>query len=149
MTPEQKRTYKREYMREYRKTHSQKAAHRRYYEKNREQCLRKQRAWLSSLSSERHEILKRRMAESHLLRKYNLTPEAKKQMYEEQKGLCYLCAKPLPFVLAHVDHRHGTKLVRGLAHQVCNIRLGFIETALKRDPETLRTMLRVLGVIME
>ena len=149
-TPEFKARH-RDYMRQYRAAHPDtiRRASKACYRRNVDRYRAKGRERYSAMTPAQKVEHAAKQAAMHLRRKYNMTPEAKKQMYEEQKGLCYLCAKPLPFVLAHVDHRHGTKLVRGLAHQVCNIRLGFIETALKRDPETLRTMLRVLGVIME
>ena len=62
--------------------------------------------------------------------RYGITLEQKKQMYDEQKGLCKLCGEPLPpdFRKASVDHNHDTDNVRGLLHQTCNWLVGIVET---------------------
>ncbi|MGH7747848.1 MAG: hypothetical protein ACREQ5_24275, partial [Candidatus Dormibacteria bacterium] len=57
--------------------------------------MQQKKDWVASLSPERRAKLKRYMSAMHLKRKYNLTPEAKEKMYQEQRGLGYLCNRPL------------------------------------------------------
>ena len=65
-----------------------------------------------------------------LLKKYALTPDDVQKMLTEQHNCCALCDKPFSeqgqrqYV---VDHDHGTGVVRGLLHGVCNTALGVIE----------------------
>ena len=117
------------------------------YQRNRDQYRAEGRERRKHWSPERRAQDKRNHKEYHLRTKYGLDFAAKQKLYDEQEGLCFLCHKPLGTVdEAVVDHKHSTQEVRGLAHPVCNIRLGFIETAWERDPTTLKTMLEVLGV---
>ena len=70
----------------------------------------------------------------HYRLKYGITWEDKVRMYEEQKGLCACCFKPLlPVrdVSVCVDHNHSTGKVRALVHRHCNWAIGWIE----KDPE--------------
>lgn len=75
---------------------------------------------------------KRIVADSTLRYKYGISLDDKQKMYEEQKGLCKLCHKPLPtdFQKAHTDHNHQTGEVRGLLHGKCNRFLGQLEKSL-------------------
>lgn len=62
-----------------------------------------------------------RSRQSHLRRKYGLTPADVDRMLEEQGGLCKIC-REAPGV--HVDHDHATERVRGLLCFNCNGALG-------------------------
>ena len=69
-------------------------------------------------------------ANRHLVRTYDMTLEGKQKLWDEQKGLCAVCHKPLPDILqrdCQVEHDHVTKKVRSLAHWYCNIIVGVME----------------------
>lgn len=53
----------------------------------------------------------------NLFRMYGITEEDYNRMYEEQKGLCYLCNRERILV---VDHNHETNRVRKLLCSGCN-----------------------------
>jgi hypothetical protein len=57
------------------------------------------------------------------LREKGITESQYAAMVRRQKGLCDICAKPLP-AHPHVDHDHKTKRVRGLLDFWCNRFLG-------------------------
>lgn len=61
--------------------------------------------------------------------RYGISLEQKREMYDEQKGLCKVCGERLPedFRKAHVDHDHATENIRGLVHWSCNKLIGFVE----------------------
>lgn len=65
----------------------------------------------------------------NLRRKFGITLEQKKQMYEQQQGVCVLCGRALPedFNKCQTDHNHKTGKVRKLLHSSCNVKLGVIE----------------------
>jgi len=66
--------------------------------------------------------------DSFLKRKYGVSLDWKKAKYEEQKGLCALCGKPLPDVFAsHLDHNHLTGQNRDLLHKFCNLIVDLVE----------------------
>lgn len=62
---------------------------------------------------------------SHLKRKFGITVEQYDAMFSEQGGRCAICKrKPTKGISLHVDHRPGTKRVRGLLCFRCNNALG-------------------------
>ena len=61
---------------------------------------------------------------AHLKRKYKITEEDYKQMYEQQKGCCAICQKQIEFRKLCVDHSHETNKVRGLLCKSCNLAIG-------------------------
>lgn len=54
--------------------------------------------------------------------RYALTPETYAKLYARQKGACAICRKAIRLC---VDHIAGTKIVRGLLCDHCNLLLGF------------------------
>jgi len=61
----------------------------------------------------------------------------------KQGGVCAICARiPLPDKLLHVDHDHGTGVVRGLLCQQCNHAIGLLGD----NPSTLRAAVQYLSV---
>jgi len=70
---------------------------------------------------------KRCKASQTLESRYDITLDTKERMFEEQGRQCDACAKPLASLsAAHVDHCHGTKVVRGLLCSECNTALGLL-----------------------
>lgn len=121
-----------------------------YYHRNLEKCRRIGREKWQNATPETKAHRRKVMQANHLKRKYNLTPEDKENMFEKQRGLCYLCNRPL-FSCAQsvVEHNHYTDEIRGLAHKACNTRLGQIEKLWHDDPDTLQRMLNTAGVPMQ
>lgn len=83
-------------------------------------------------------------AEMHYRFRFAMTPEQRAKMIEDQQGLCYLCAEPLPDDprKVHTDHDHsccrgkrscGT-CVRGIACDPCNRGVGYFAD----DPDRMR-----------
>lgn len=144
-TPKHK-AWAREYMRRFRKARPgyQAAQDKKYYEAHTEERrLRGRENWHLATPEKRAHI-RQRNQRGHLRRKYNMTPEDKQKRFKKQRGRCYLCKRPLFSCLsAVIDHSHYDNAVRGLAHRVCNIRLGWIEKAGHDDPQTLKRMLRI------
>ena len=139
----------RENMRRWRVEHPgyQAAQDKKFYEKNRDKCRRKGREKWCNATPEKKAAIQERNRKGHLRRKYNLTPEAKEKMYQEQRGLCYLCPTPLISCSESVvEHSHYTNEVRGLAHHACNVRLGNLECLWHNDPQTLQRMMEVVGI---
>lgn len=60
------------------------------------------------------------------LKKYGLDEEQFADMLDAQRGRCAICEKRIDVRNrpAHVDHDHGTGLVRGLLCAYCNTELG-------------------------
>lgn len=51
----------------------------------------------------------------------------RKQLLEEQGGLCAICLEPIKAGEEVLDHDHKTGQVRGVLHRGCNAMLGHIE----------------------
>lgn len=61
----------------------------------------------------------------HIEKKFGLTTEGYKKLYEQQMGLCAICHKPeLRNKILSVDHDHANGNIRGLLCQLCNTGLG-------------------------
>ena len=80
------------------------------------------------------ERAERRLQQQHCARmkrlaRYGLTPEAYRELHNQQGGVCAICqqAKPL-----HIDHSHDTGNVRGLLCSHCNTALGFMADSTAR-----------------
>lgn len=55
---------------------------------------------------------------------YGITLEDYDRMFEAQGGVCAICGEPPGERKLHVDHKHGTKHIRGLLCGRCNIGIG-------------------------
>ncbi len=55
---------------------------------------------------------------------YGLTAEDTARLWEQQNGRCAICQCELDQKY-HIDHDHGTEVVRGLLCRSCNLGLGF------------------------
>lgn len=72
------------------------------------------------------------------LRRFGLTPQAYRDLYDRQQGRCAGCLRESPLFNTdghrrlYIDHCHRTGSVRGLLCSDCNLALG----KLRDDPET-------------
>ncbi len=71
------------------------------------------------------------------LKRYGITLAQLKAMYEDQRGCCAICDKPVPLMGGqgkpkgiHVDHCHKTGLLRKLLCNRCNLGLAYLEDKL-------------------
>jgi len=72
-------------------------------------------------------------------RLYGLLAGDYEALVERQRGLCPICLKPLAGRI-HIDHKHGTKQVRGLLHTTCNSGIGMLGDS----PEVLQRAIEYL-----
>ena len=69
-------------------------------------------------------------ANKHLLNKYGITLEEKRQMIIDQNCKCKICPKPLSkddLSKSHVDHCHETGYIRGVLCSNCNRGIGHLQ----------------------
>ena len=104
---------------------------RRWYHKNRQQCLERQRQW-----EKRNPGRKR---DYRLRRTYGLTIGQYDKMLVQQGGRCAICTQTSSTAL-NVDHDHSTGAVRALLCGECNRGLG----AFKDNRVTLQAALNYL-----
>lgn len=83
-----------------------------------------------------------------LLRKYDLSLDAKKKMLAQQGGVCAVCRRPLGMRRegknndsALVDHKHGSKIVRGVLCHACNTGLGYFKDSHELLEEAARYLI--------
>jgi hypothetical protein len=96
-----------------------------WLQRNRQKMSKYQKKYVQKTDSYRRAELNR-----HLVKSYGITIERKQEMWDEQGGLCSVCANPLPDILkrdCQVDHCHSTDTVRGLLHWYCNVLVGVME----------------------
>lgn len=88
------------------------------------QRIASRRRW-ASLSAEEKRLYHRHFK---LKSKYGISAEIFDEMVVKQRGLCKLCENPPPRgKILSIDHLHGTKTVRGLLCNNCNVLVGFVE----------------------
>lgn len=75
---------------------------------------------------------------AHIRRKYGMSLEDERRMYDEQDGLCSICRNHEDKL--HIDHDHTTGRVRGLLCENCNKGIGFLND----DVETLHSAIDYL-----
>ncbi len=99
-----------------------------YYSENREICLERTKNY-NKKCPEKYELWKRK---SQYRRRYGIEFSDVKKMFENQKGLCAICACVLPrwseihgLGKSCLDHCHKSKKVRGVLCRKCNLCLGF------------------------
>ena len=63
-------------------------------------------------------------ARKQLLKKYGLTFEDYKVLFDSQRGVCAICKEPQLVGRLCVDHCHTTGVVRGLLCFTCNFLIG-------------------------
>jgi Recombination endonuclease VII len=93
------------------------------YQANRTKICEQTAAWRSANPTKVHALK---------LKRYGITLEQWNAMLIAQGGRCWLCDKPMMGKKdPAVDHDHETNVVRGLAHQICNLVFGLLD----EDPE--------------
>lgn len=101
--------------------------------KHRVAILRKMKAWYHKPENKARRQAhskawygknKKRVQLHNIEKKYGLTPDAYREMYDAQSGFCGIC-KQSP--IECVDHCHKTGKVRGLLCSRCNLCLGHYE----------------------
>ncbi len=82
-------------------------------------------------------------ANKHLLDKYGITLEEKREMIKNQNCKCDICPQSLSvddLSKSHVDHCHETGIVRGILCSNCNRGIGHLQ----HDTQILRSAIRYL-----
>ena len=106
-----------------------------YYRKNREMILNKQKIWRASPEGQKKERAR------HLKRKFGITTEDYELMFKEQGGVCKICSTDKTgdsrCKYFMVDHCHVTKKIRGLLCNRCNTALGLL------DDDTIRLKIAI------
>lgn len=102
----------------------------RYYEKNREVLIAKQKKWRQANPSKTKPDPERRKHTFYKSR-YNISLEEYKKLLYNQQGVCAICLLPETtkansgqLAALCVDHCHTTGVVRGLLCRNCNSALG-------------------------
>jgi len=127
------------------------ARHKRYYEKNREKILKRQREKyannvdgfkdrrakyrkkrkdkLNAYGREYRRTNKEALTDKALLKKYGITAADRDRMLREQGGVCLICAGADPKGPNGwaIDHCHDTGAVRGILCNPCNMALGLLQ----------------------
>lgn len=76
---------------------------------------------------QKSDAYRRSLRQTHLKTKYGITLQDYDEMLERQDGGCAICGRPpRADISLHVDHDHGTGLVRGLLCFPCNNALGLM-----------------------
>lgn len=90
------------------------------------------------------DVMYRTRTRSQLKQRYDMTIEQRDALLESQGNACKLCrridckwGKGFQNVW-HIDHVHGTKIVRGILCAACNMLVGQIEKKLSLSREALK-----------
>lgn len=75
-----------------------------------------------------------RIIEGVRRRRYGISVEDQRRMWEAQSGRCLVCSDVLIYSKAHLDHNHETGRVRGFLCKGCNTVIGWTN----EDPKRLR-----------
>lgn len=71
-----------------------------------------------------------------LVKKYGITIEKKRVLWQRTEGICKICRKAMDFDSTYVDHDHKTGKIRGLIHGNCNLFVGLLE----KNPERINNV---------
>jgi hypothetical protein len=96
-----------------------KEQYRAYYHRNREACRAKQSAYRKAHPE--------KAAERQLKEKHGMSMTEKRVMWLDQDKKCKICKRDVTLLSAHVDHIHGTQIIRGLLCGSCNRGLGLFQ----------------------
>jgi len=87
-----------------------------------------------------YKISNRQSMRRRVLRRVGLTIEDYEQMFENQDGVCAICANPPGKKMLAIDHNHETGEVRGLLCGSCNTGIGLLQDS----PDILAAALEYL-----
>ncbi len=92
-----------------------------------------------------YDKIRRQKIRPHLKEYYGMTLDRYNKMFAEQNGCCKICGVHQVELCKRlaVDHDHGTGEIRGLLCGSCNLALGHIEGAIKKD--LMNSILKYLG----
>jgi hypothetical protein len=99
----------------------------------RSECEDGKSSWCKGCQTNRHtETYVKQTRDRALRRAYDLTQDAWNALFEAQRRCCAACGTTEPGSKRgwHTDHIHGTKIVRGILCNGCNLAIGH----LKDDP---------------
>lgn len=106
-----------------------------YYERNKERCKAKAKAWARD-NPERRRAIQRKYDAANPgrtrvihWRRRGIDPVEAQAAHDAHDGRCAICRRDAPGGLKgwHVDHDHITGIVRGILCCGCNLRLGWYE----------------------
>jgi hypothetical protein len=100
-----------------------------YRQKNKERIISDKKLWHKSDNGKNYRLVKN----------FGITLEEYNKMFDEQKGLCYICSEADTVKLA-VDHNHNTGAIRRLLCKKCNVAIGL----LKEDPQIIENVLNYI-----
>lgn len=86
-------------------------------------------------------LAKRKVKNSHLIRKYGITIDTYENMLIAQNNSCAMCFRKQGKTALHVDHDHKTGRVRGLLCHQCNWFLGIVD----HDIEIVHRMIKYVN----
>ena len=108
------------------------------------QTLEERRASQKRYRAANPDVMYRSRTRSQLKQRYDITIEQRDAMLAEQGNRCKLCGrddchwgKGFQNVW-HIDHVHGTKIVRGILCAACNMLVGQIEKNITLAQEVLK-----------
>jgi hypothetical protein len=100
-----------------------KARSRAHYLANRDRILEHWKQLRRTADPEKRRVIGR---QRRLRGRYGITEGDVARMLEEQRGLCAICAGPIPD--PQVDHDHDTGVIRGVLCGGCNRGIGILKT---------------------
>jgi len=129
-------------MKNYNDTNKKRDSNRTWMATNRAAYPEKSRLYQAQMNSKY--VANGQKRRNRLLTDYGLTQSQVDQMLAACNYTCVICKEPFKALTGksgpHIDHIHGTKIVRGLLHGRCNTALG----SLRDDPVVMRRAIRYI-----
>lgn len=123
----------RQQSREWRKKNPEKAKQKTYEwrKKNPERMKQQRKVWYITKGKQRYNDRIEQIRNRTLQRRYGITLDEAKEIFESQNHKCKICGRELKLYgsknaedTAHIDHNHTTGQVRGILCSSCNTGLG-------------------------
>lgn len=89
------------------------------------------------IDNENYAKTKARHRELHISKRYGISVETYRKMFESHNSLCAVCGKPetIKNKVLSVDHNHTTGQIRGLLCGHCNRAIGYLREDLSLLPK--------------